>query len=419
MIIAIDGPAGSGKSTVARLLAKRLGFFYLDSGALYRAITLALTSRGVKVEDENEVNEALKSIQISFKYDFNFKVYVDGRDVTEEIRQPYVSQAVSLVSSYQEVRKMVNKIQIKSVKKNAVVEGRDITSVVFPSADLKIFLEASLEERAKRRWQEWQRKGIKGSLEQAKKDIKQRDLLDSSREHAPLKITNDAVRIDTTELTPDEVVERILQLISRGKRKDWFWKFAYSVLWLPVKVFFRLKVKGKENLNFKGPAIIVSNHKSYIDPIILGLAIKEPISFMAKAELFRYPIFSFIIKKLHAFPVRRGILDREAINKGLEKLRMGYHLGIFPEGTRIHSSEIGPFKKGVILFIKRGNFLVLPVAIKGTEHLLKWWAFFPLFSKIEVRIGKPFKFNSLDLSKDEAIRKLKLLVEELFYGRDC
>lgn len=419
MIIAIDGPAGSGKSTIAKLLAKKLGFFYLDSGALYRAITWALLDKGVDIQEEAKVNQALKNIQISFEYNLNFKVFVGSRDVTEEIRLPYVSQAVSLVSSYKKVREMVNEIQKSSVKENAVVEGRDITSVVFPFADLKIFLEASIEERARRRWLEWQIKGIEGSLEQARKDIEQRDLLDSSRKHAPLKVAKGAIVIDTTKLTPEEVVDRIFQLVNKKERKDWFWNFAYCLLWLPVKVLFRLKVNGKENLNLlQGPAVVISNHKSYIDPIILGLAIKKPISFMAKAELFSYPLFSFIIKKLHAFPVRRGTLDREAIKKGLERLKMGYHLGIFPEGTRIHHSELGSFKKGVILFLKEGNFPVLPVAIKGTERLLKWWVFLPLFNKIEVNIGKPFKLDLTVMSREEAVDKLKVSVEELYYDRN-
>lgn len=197
------------------------------------------------------------------------------------------------------------------------------------------------------------------------------------------------------------------------------WKFAYYLLWLPVKILFRFKVKGRESLSLKGPAIIVSNHKSYIDPIILGLAIKDPISFMAKDELFRYPFFSFIIRKLYAFPVKRGVLDREAIRQGLEKLRKGYHLGIFPEGTRFHHKGLGPFKKGVLLFLKKGNFPVLPVAIKGTERLLRWWVFIPLFNKIEVRIGKPLRLDLTKLSKEEAIGILRLSLKELYNGRDC
>ncbi len=196
------------------------------------------------------------------------------------------------------------------------------------------------------------------------------------------------------------------------------WKIAYYLLWLPVKVLFRLKIKGRENLSLKEPTIIISNHKSYIDPIVLGLAVKEPISFMAKDELFHYPVFSFIIRKLYAFPVKRETLDREAIREGIKRLKEGYHLGIFPEGTRIHRKELGPFKKGVLLFLKEGNFPILPVAIKGTERLLRRWAFLPLFNKIEVRIGKPVTLSLSEMSKEEAIEKLQNLVEGLYYGRD-
>ncbi len=217
MIIAIDGPAASGKSTVARLLAKKLNFFYLDSGALYRAITWFLLNKGLDIQNEEEVSKALKSLKLNFKYNLKFKVYIDQQDITSEIRKPYVSQAVSLVSSYPEVRKMVNRIQRKSIKGNAVVEGRDITSVVFPTADLKIYLEASLEVRARRRWLEWKEKGIEGSLKEALKDIQKRDLLDSSRKYAPLRKTREAIVIDTTNLSLEEVINEILNLVKNKK----------------------------------------------------------------------------------------------------------------------------------------------------------------------------------------------------------
>ncbi len=191
------------------------------------------------------------------------------------------------------------------------------------------------------------------------------------------------------------------------------WWIAYGLLWLPIKIFFRLEVKGKNNLSSSQPVIIASNHKSYIDPIVLGLAIKQPISFMAKEELFKYPIFNLVIKALYAFPVKRGEIDREAIRKGLEKLEKGFNLGIFPEGTRISGKELAPFKKGIYLFIKSKKYPVLPVAIKGTDRLIKWYAFFPCFNKIEVRIGKPLKFGGAD--KSEIVKKLEEVVARLYY----
>ncbi len=219
MIVAIDGPAGSGKSTIARLLANRLGFSYLDSGALYRAATWAVLEKKIEVNDEDRVCEALKKVKINFKYDLNFKVFVDSKEVTREIRKPFVSQAVSLVSSYPKVRQIITNIQKKNVKENTVVEGRDISTVVFPQADIKLFIEASFEERVRRRWEDWQRQGIKSTFEQARADILLRDRLDSSRKYAPLKKLAQAIVIDTTNLTPEETVEKIIQLIKSKERK--------------------------------------------------------------------------------------------------------------------------------------------------------------------------------------------------------
>jgi cytidylate kinase len=214
MIIAIDGPAGSGKSTIAQMLAQRLNLFYLDTGAIYRALTWKVLMQETDPNDAEEVQKVLAETQIElqpFKGEkTKLKVLVDSQDVTEEIRKPLVGRAVSLVSAHPLIRQRLIPLQRKLAEKGAVVEGRDVTTVVFPHADLKIFLDASQEVRIERRLKDWKKRGIKGTPDQAALDILERDALDSSRSHSPLKRAKDALVIDTTHLTPQEVVEKIV-----------------------------------------------------------------------------------------------------------------------------------------------------------------------------------------------------------------
>lgn len=215
MIIAIDGPAGSGKSTVARILSQRLSLFYLDTGALYRALTLKALRDKVDLYNIKSVSLLFNGFEISLKNDAygRTKVILNGEDVSEEIRSPEVGQFVSLISSYPEVRRKMLSYQRKLAQGGAVVEGRDTTTVVFPDADLKVFLTAEKRERIKRRLRQWREKGIKCRYKDALKDIEERDKLDSERKFAPLKKSKDAVIIDTTNLDPQSVANKILKLI--------------------------------------------------------------------------------------------------------------------------------------------------------------------------------------------------------------
>lgn len=211
MIVAIDGPAGSGKTTVAKLVAKRLGFFYLDTGAIYRALTLKLLKRDLHLDDVEKICEILDTLSLEVK---DGKLFLDGEDVSEAIRDPEVDKRVSLVAKIPEVRERLLPLQRKLVSgKNAVVEGRDMGTVVFPEAEVKIFLTASLEERARRRWKELAQKGKAFLLEEVLEDLRRRDEIDSGREIAPLKVAPDAVVIDTTFKEIEEVVEEVVNLV--------------------------------------------------------------------------------------------------------------------------------------------------------------------------------------------------------------
>lgn len=213
MIIAIDGPAGSGKSTISKLVAKDLDLIYLDTGAMYRLVTLKALKMGIldeNLENLDKINELLDNLEIDIRED---GFYLDGVDVSEEIRKPIVSENVSKIAAIKEVRiKMVDLQRAFSKEKNVILDGRDIGTVVFPNADLKVFLVADARERANRRYKELTEKGENVSLEEIYQNILMRDKIDSTREEAPLKKAEDAVEVDTTSKNIDEVKEKILNL---------------------------------------------------------------------------------------------------------------------------------------------------------------------------------------------------------------
>lgn len=218
--IAIDGPAASGKSTLGELLAERLGYFYFDTGIMYRAVTWEALRRGVPIVDEGQVCELAENIQIdliapTIQDGRQFTVTVDGRDVTWEIRRPEVDANVSPVSAYAGVRAAMTPQQRRIAERGCVImAGRDIGTVVLPDAHLKIFLDASVEERVRRRRRERQAQGREITFEQMRAEIERRDRIDSSREVAPLALADDAVYLDNTGLSIEQTVEKAIELVN-------------------------------------------------------------------------------------------------------------------------------------------------------------------------------------------------------------
>ncbi len=214
-IIAIDGPAGAGKSTVAKQLAKDLNYLYIDTGAMYRTVALKAIEDGVDFSDEEGLTEIAGSIVIDLKSDADaYHVYMDGRDVSADIRLPEVGAAASPVSAVAGVREhLVAQQQRLAAAGSVIMDGRDIGTVVLPQADLKIFLTASIDERAKRRFLELRAKGIDTDLLTVKQDIAERDYRDSHREHSPLKQAEDAVLLNTDNLSVAEVLAKITELV--------------------------------------------------------------------------------------------------------------------------------------------------------------------------------------------------------------
>lgn len=217
--IAIDGPAAAGKSTVAKIVAEKLKYIYVDTGAMYRALTLKVLNLDIDPSDEEAVLEVLLETDIELTNESNGqRVLLDGQDVTNEIRHQPVSANVSYIAKLPTVRKEMLKRQQELAKDRGVVmDGRDIGTHVLPNAAVKIFLVASVEERAKRRHEENMAKGIPSELDQLKKEIQQRDEIDSNREIAPLTKAEDAIEVDTTSLSIEEVVDRILLEVEKYK----------------------------------------------------------------------------------------------------------------------------------------------------------------------------------------------------------
>jgi len=214
-IITIDGPTGSGKSTVSRLLAKRLNYHYLDTGAMYRAVGLSIRRAGIRLQDEEEVARICNGLDIRFIHEGDStKIYLAQEDVTEAIREPLIDLLASNVSAIDNVRKVMSRLQRKIGSQGPLVaEGRDMGTVVFPEAKHKFYLDASLEERVNRRFQERQKKGEPVSRGKVKEDLIKRDYQDMNRRLSPLRPAKEAKIIDTTKLDPNQVVEKIIKYI--------------------------------------------------------------------------------------------------------------------------------------------------------------------------------------------------------------
>lgn len=218
MVVAVDGPAGSGKGTITKLVAQKLGLVYIDTGALYRCITLYMIRNKIDLGDIDKIQEMLKNINIEFKkQEDSDKVYLNGEDVSTEIRQKEVNELVSQVSHILEIRENITNLSRKIAEgKEVIMEGRDIGTNVFPNAKIKIYLDATPEERANRRLKQNEEKGIKMPYEDILENIKFRDNNDKTSKVAPLKQAEDAIYIDSTNMTIEEVTEKIIKIIKEN-----------------------------------------------------------------------------------------------------------------------------------------------------------------------------------------------------------
>ena len=387
-VIAIDGPAGAGKSTVAHLVAEKLGLGYVDTGATYRLVALRAIEHGVALDDAATLATLAAETMNRCVIVDRGTLRCDGKAVGAEIRTPEVSEAASIVAAHPEVRTVLVRHQRKLVPPSgAVVEGRDIGTVVWPDADLKVYLDASPDVRAQRRGAQ---QG--GNGETLTVEVHQRDERDATRKVSAMRPAADAVVLDTSSEPAEVVASAIVGYLKPRKRSRLYvvLRFLLAVL---LRTAFRLDVVGAENIPKHGPVIVAPNHRSLIDHPVVGACTTRQVWFMGKEELFRNALASKILRSMGAFPVRRGKPDRASLQRCLELLAAGEVVGIYPEGTRRPDARFDEPEDGFAYIALRSGAPIVPVALSGTEAVLPHGRKLPRFVKIRVRIGEPFRLG--------------------------
>ena len=392
-VIAIDGPAGSGKSTVAHLVADRLGIGYVDTGATYRLVALHALERGVALDDAPALAALARETMLRTAIVDGGTLVCDGRPVGAEIRTPEVSEAASIVAAHPDVRSVLVAQQRKLVPAGgAVVEGRDIGTVVWPDAELKVYLDASADVRAERRGAQ---QG--GNGEALTVEVHERDVRDATRKVSAMRPAPDAVVVDTSSEPAEAVASEILSYLQPRKRSP-VYVVVRAILALLLRTAFRLEVTGAENIPKHGPVIVAPNHRSLIDHPVVGACTQRQVWFMGKEELFKNDLAAKILRSMGAFPVRRGKPDRASLQRCLELLAAGEVVGIYPEGTRRPDARFDDPEDGFAYIALRSGAPIVPVALSGTEAVLPRGRRFPRFVKIRVRIGEPFRLGERQTS---------------------
>jgi cytidylate kinase len=438
-VIAIDGPVGAGKSTLARALSARLGLERLESGAMYRAVALLALRRGLDPGD----GQAVAALARAMHLEVDDRVVLDGEDVTAALRDGGVSEASSVVARHPEVRAELVRRQRAwiAARHGAVVEGRDIGTVVAPEATLKVFLTASLDERARRRAQEARSRSADAGREEPDvaamaESLAYRDRADFTRETSPLSAARDAVVLDTTGRSVDEVVAEVTELLAErqgraGQRRApsgngppgvlaggagghpprhrdgqpgeslpgpmpatrrvrLFYAAARLIMLGLFRALWRVEIEGAGQVPASGAYILAPVHRNNIDTVLAGLVVARRPYYLAKDSLWRYRPAGWLWSVLGGFPVRRNTLaEREALRRCVKLLQSGEPLVIFPEGTRRSGPELGPLEKGAAYLSLRTGAPVVPVGIGGSERAIPRGSLRPRRARISLLVGAP------------------------------
>ncbi len=410
--IAIDGPSGGGKSTLAKRISRETGIIYVDTGALYRTVGYYVRGKGVAKEDREGIVALLPEIKIELVFkDGNQTVLLNGEDLGDKIREPEISMYASAVSAVPAVREFLLETQRRIARENSVVmDGRDIGTVILPDADVKIFLSASNEERARRRCEELKAKGMEASYEEVLADMNERDKNDKNRDVAPAIPAEDAVMLDNSGLTLDGTYEAAMKIImekagdkmpenlqkknANSPKMSRFYRFMWHIFHGFFKFVFNTKIHGAENEPAAdyGSVLVCSNHISATDPIVIGLSLRRhQARFMAKKELFRIPLLAQLIRMLGAFPVDRKKSDVSAVRFTIKLIEEGGWAAMFPQGTRqpAKNPRETPLKNGAGMICAHTKADILPVFISTKNATHK------IFRRKNLIIGELIKFEEL------------------------
>lgn len=427
MIIAIDGPSGTGKSTVAKQLATKLGFIHLNTGAIYRSFAWYILQNNIDYKQNRYLQSALNTFNFIVKrQQGQDRYFVNQIEVTHDIYSSDITELSSHISVFPCVRKKLVSIQRRLAKScDVVCEGRDIGSVVFPKAEIKFYLTADPKIRAMRRWHELKIKypaeAEKTTIEEIYQNQEKRDTQDRKRKTSPLVCTPDAIRVDSSELTIAEVVGKMLEVCHQREQifqgPGWLspnkmtllYRLVLMVSWIFFVIFHRYRVYGRENFH-SGQALVVANHASFYDPPIIALSSPEEISFLARKSLFNLPILSWLIRRLNTYPVAQNTSNLSVFKHILQILKEGKKVLLFPEGTRSSTEEIQPLRNGIGLLVIKSEAFILPTYIYGTYNIWNRNRRFPkLFGKVACVFGSPIyyhEFASLDKkSIPDAVRE--------------
>lgn len=421
-IVGIDGPSGTGKGTITEILSKKYNLLNIDTGATYRCVALEVINKGIALDDEEKISEMLENIKIDIKSN-NGKIciFLNGENVSEKIRTKEVTKMVAEVSKLKVVRMKLSSLQRKMVQgKDCIMEGRDICTEVFPTADVKIYLDADVEVRARRRYKQNKEKNINMTYEEVLNSIKDRDKCDREREFGALKVAPGAKVIDSTNMTIKQVEKEISKIIDtklKQKKKEekiyyvrpetpWK-KFERTVIKAILhgfyKIVFRLEKINEENLPMNEPTIVCANHLNTWDAVGLVVCSKRRIKFIAKEDLFNNAFLNWIAHVFDVIPIKRGMRDMEAMKRCIRCLKDGETLGLFPEGTRKGLEKGAKVQNGAAYMALKTKVRVVPVGIQGS---------FKPFTKVYLNYGKPIDFSEYDNKYPEK-EKLEQATKEI------